>query len=97
VPRLFVRIAAKADLEEAFAWYEVRHVGLGQEFADEIAATYAAIEQQPLRFAVILDDVRMAVVRRFPYLIYFVVLPRGISILAILHGHGDPQVWQQRR
>jgi hypothetical protein len=44
VPRVFVRKAAKADLEEAFAWYEARHVGLGQEFADEIAATYAAIE-----------------------------------------------------
>jgi plasmid stabilization system protein ParE len=60
VPRLFVRKAANADVAEAFAWYEARRVGLGREFADEIA-------------------------------------PRGISILAVLHGHRDPQVWQQRR
>ena len=97
MPRLFVRKAAKADVAEAFSWYEARRVGLGHEFADEIAVTYAAIEEQPLRFPLMFDDIRMAVVHRFPYLIYFVVLQRGISILAVLHGHRDPQVWQQRR
>jgi toxin ParE1/3/4 len=97
VPRLFVRKAAKSDVAKAFAWYEARRAGLGQEFSDEIAVTYAAIEEQPLRFPVILDDIRMAVVHRFPYLIYFVILQRGISVIAALHGHRDPQVWQRRR
>ena len=97
MPRLFVRKAAKADLAEAFAWYEARRAGLGHAFADEVAVAFAAIEEQPLRYPVMLEDVRMAIVRRFPYLVYFVVLERGISILAVLHGHRDPRVWQQRR
>ena len=97
MPRLFVRRAAKADIAHAFVWYEERRTGLGSEFADELTSTFAAIEEQPLRFPVMLDDIRMAVVHRFPYLIYFVVLPRGLSVIAVLHGHRDPQVWQQRR
>jgi toxin ParE1/3/4 len=97
VPRLFVRKAAKADAAEAFSWYEARRTGLGQEFADEIAAAYAAIEEQPLRFPVVLDDIRMVVVRRFPYLVYFAILKTGLSVIAVLHGHRDPQVWQRRR
>ena len=97
MPRLFVRSAAKADVAHAFAWYQERRTGLGHEFADEVAATYTAIEEQPLRFPVMVDDVRMAVVHRFPYLVYFVVLQRGLSVIAVLHGHRDPQVWQQRR
>lgn len=97
VPRLFVRHAAKIDVADAFRWYEARRPGLGHEFADEVANTYAAIEAQPLRFPLMLDDIRMAVVHRFPYLVYFVLLPRGLSVIAMLHGHRDPQVWQQRR
>jgi toxin ParE1/3/4 len=77
VPRVFVRKAGKADVADAFAWYEARRNGLGLEFADEISATYAAIEEQPLRFPVVLDDIRMAVVHRFPYLIYFVSVATG--------------------
>ena len=97
MPRLFVRKVAKADVADAFLWYETRRVGLGQEFADELAAVYAAIEEQPLRFPVVLDDLRMAVVHRFPYLVYFAITKAGVSVLAVLHGHRDPQVWQRRR
>ncbi len=97
MPRLFVRKAAQSDVAEAFSWYEARRNGLGHEFADEISAIYDTIEEQPLRFPVVLDDIRMAVVHRFPYLIYFVAVPRGISVIAVLHGHRDPQVWQRRR
>lgn len=97
MPRLFVRKAAKSDVAEACSWYEARRTGLGHEFVDEIVVAYAAIEKQPLRFLAMLDDIRMAVVHRFPYLIYFVVLQRGISVIAVLHGHRDPQVWQRRR
>lgn len=97
MPRLFVRKAAKADVAKAFAWYEARRIGLGHEFADEISATYAAIEEQPLRFPMVVDDIRMAVVHRFPYLIYFVSVPTGSSVIAVLHGHRDPQIWQRRR
>jgi hypothetical protein len=39
----------------------------------------------------------MALVHCFPYVIYFVMLPRHISVIAVVHGHGNPQVWQQRR
>ena len=97
MPRLFVRASARSDLADAVAWYEARRTGLGNEFADELSATFEAIEKQPLRFPVVLDDIRMAVARRFPYLVCYVVLPQGLSVIAVLHGHRDPQVWQRRR
>ena len=97
MPRLFVRKAAKADIAEAFSWYEARRTGLGHEFLDEISVSYEAIEDQPRRFPTILDDIQMAVVHRFPYLVYFVELQNSVSVLAVLHGRRDPQVWQRRR
>ncbi|MDB4914645.1 MAG: hypothetical protein JWM95_2289 [Gemmatimonadetes bacterium] len=97
MPRLFVRKAAKTDVAEAFSWYEARRAGLGHEFLDEISVSLEAIEAQPLRFPTVLDDIQMAVVHRFPYLIYFVELRNSMSVLAVLHGRRDPQVWQRRR
>ena len=96
-PRLFVRKAAKADVAAAFDWYEAHRVGLRDEFAEEIRVVYSAIEEQPLRFPLVLDDIRMALVRRFPYVVYFVALPRHTSVIAVVHGHRQPQIWQQRR
>lgn len=75
-PRLFVRKVARADMAEAFTWYEGRRAGLGHEFLAIVSATFAAIEVQPQRFMVAIDDIRMAPLHRFPYVVYFVELPR---------------------
>jgi plasmid stabilization system protein ParE len=96
-PRLFVRRSAQADVASASAWYEAHRTGLGGAFVDEVGRTYGAIEDNPEQFPVMLDDIRMALVHRFPYVIYFVILPRHISVIAVIHGHRKPQAWQQRR
>jgi len=96
-PVLFVRRTAQTDVVEAFEWYEVHRVGLGGAFVDEVGRTYAAIEENPEQFPVVLDDIRMALVHRFPYVIYFVILPRHVSVIAVLHGHRNPKIRQQRR
>ena len=96
-PRLFVRKVARADLAEAFTWYEGRRTGLGQEFLDEVSATLAAVEAQPRRFVLAADDIRMAPLHRFPYVAYFVELPRHTSVIAVVHGRRSPRVWQRRR
>ena len=96
-PRLFVRKVARADMAEASAWYWGRRAGLGQEFLEAASVTLAAIEAQPQRFVIAIDDIRMAPLHRFPYVIYFVELPRHTSVLAVVHGRRSPRVWQQRR
>jgi plasmid stabilization system protein ParE len=96
-PRLFVRKAARADLTEAFAWYEGRSAGLGYEFLRAVEVAFAAIERGPEQFAVVVDDIRKARVHRFPYLVHFVILERQISVIAVSHGRQDPRRWQRRR
>jgi plasmid stabilization system protein ParE len=96
-PRLFVRPAAQADLDEAFAWYEARRAGLGHEFLRAVEVCLAEIERQPDQFAVVEQDVRRARLRHFPYLVFFVAGPVQISVLAVMHGRRHPRRWQSRR
>lgn len=94
---LFVRKAAREDVASAFEWYESRSAGLGHEFARAARVTFAAIERAPEEFPVVLEDIRSARLRRFPYIAYFVVLSRGISVIAVMHARRHPRRWQSRR
>ena len=64
-PRLFVRGAARADLAEAFRWYEERQSGLGFEFLRAVREMFARIARAPDEFPIAVDDVRKAPLRRF--------------------------------
>lgn len=96
-PRLFIRQTARTDLEKAFAWDEERSAGLGHEFTRAVRIQLAAIERGPGQFPNVAEDIRKAPLRRFPYVVYFVILRRQISIIAVMHTRRDPRRWQSRR
>jgi plasmid stabilization system protein ParE len=94
---LYLRKAAKQELREGFAFYEGRRVGLGFEFLRTVRVSLAAIERGPEHFPFAVDDIRMAPLRRFPYVVYFVILTRGVSVFAVIHGRRHPSRWRSRR
>ena len=96
-PRLFLRRAARREIAEAFRWYEDRSSGLGYEFLRAVRATLAQIEREPELYPFAVEDIRKAPLHRFPYVAYYVVLPQGISVLAVVHGRRHPRRWQSRR
>lgn len=96
-PRLSLRAEAKADIDEAFLWYEERSTGLGHEFLRALRATLAQIERNPAQFAVAVDDIRHAHLLRFPYAAYYVVDGARIVVFAVAHGRRHPRRWQSRR
>jgi len=97
VTRLFIRKAARQDIAEAFRWYEDRSAGLGHEFTRAVRVALASVERAPQQYPVAVDDIRQARLRRFPYVVYFVVLARGISVIAVMHGRRHSRRWQSRR
>ncbi|HXQ27925.1 MAG TPA: type II toxin-antitoxin system RelE/ParE family toxin [Gemmatimonadales bacterium] len=95
-PRLSLEPEAEADLSEAFSWYEDQHPGLGSEFLAEVARVLELIEQAPGRYPIIRGQMRRALVRRFPYAIFYVIDPDLIAVTAVMHGRRDPRRWQTR-
>lgn len=49
-----------------------------------------------MRFLSELDEVRRALLRHFPYGVYFVEGPDDVAVLAVLHLHRDPDMWKSR-
>jgi plasmid stabilization system protein ParE len=95
-PRLVVRSAAEADIARAALWYEQRAPGLGAEFLRAVDVALAEIGRMPERYPVVHPTCRRALLRRFPYGVYFVQTPELISVVACMHAHRDPRHWQER-
>ena len=96
-PRLFIRDEAAADILLATAWYDEQRDGLGSEYTRAINGQLAAIERQPRLFRIVHQDVRHAIVRRFPYAVYFTIQGEQIIVIACLHLRRDPTIWHSRR
>jgi len=88
--------AARQDIADAFAWCEQQSLGLGREFLRCVDATVVSIQRHPLMYPAVLVDYRRALVRRFPYVVFYKVEPERIVIYAVFHCSQDPSKWKAR-
>jgi len=56
---------AADDVAEAYAWYEEREPGLGEDFLRCVEACLLLVLRNPRLFPCALDDFRRALIRRF--------------------------------
>jgi toxin ParE1/3/4 len=50
----------------------------------------------PKQFGVVYQDVRKAVVRRFPYIVLYREDPGEVVVIAVFHTSRNPSIWQSR-
>lgn len=94
--RLISEPPVDLDVEAAFEWYEKERPGLGVELLDELRATYNRIANGPLKYQELRGGIRRALLRRFPYAVYFAVEADFVVVVAVLHASRDPAEWQLR-
>lgn len=84
-------------MADAARWYEGERPGLGDEFLSEVAAFLSVIADDPFRFQEVNHGRRRALLRRFPYAIFFERTAEDeIAVLGIIHLHRNPDVWRDR-
>lgn len=93
---LSIRPEAQQDIKDAISWYEGRERGLGARFKAEARTALKRIGDNALLFPKIDDKVRRALLKSFPYSVYFVVETRAVVIVAVLHQHRHPREWGTR-
>ena len=92
---LVFRPQAAAEAVDVRRWYKARRAGLGSEFGGEVDRRIERIAAGPLAFPRAHKETRRAVVRRFPYAIYFRVTNETVVVLAV-HGRQHPARWRSR-
>lgn len=87
---------ATRELIEAGRVYEQKVPALGAQFFDAVDEAVAVIAAAPERWRIVESDVRRFLIPRFPYAIYYRVLPDHVRILAFKHHSRRPDYWRER-
>ena len=88
---------AASELADAHQYYESCRHGLGFELLDEVDAALAFIRTDPQRFGRYRNmQVRICLLRRFPYGVYYLPGDDIIWIVAVGHHRRRPGYWKKR-
>lgn len=93
---LRVRALAEDDIQRARDFYEDRSSGLGGRFMERLREALERIRFMPEAYAIISKNVRVKVLDKFPYVIYYRIMKSEILVLAVLHGRRDAAEWKSR-
>jgi plasmid stabilization system protein ParE len=93
---LIIEPEAELDLEQAVNWYDEQRPGLGREFIERVDEVLDHIREMPEIHPVACKTARLALVRRFPYVISCIFEGNMVFVMAVFHGHREPNVWQDR-
>ena len=87
---------AAADVEAGFRWYEEQRTGLGPQFLDCVTACLERLRRSPALHERIQSGYRRALVRRFPYAVFYEYDGLIVTVYCILHTARSPSKWQSR-
>ena len=96
IERVIFTPDAGQDVSEAYNWYEARGPGLGEDFLRCVEACVFTIQRHPELYPVAGDEVRRALVRRFPFEIFYQPAGDRIVVYSVFHCSQDPQRWRSR-
>ncbi|MFH1114387.1 MAG: type II toxin-antitoxin system RelE/ParE family toxin [Pseudomonadota bacterium] len=91
-----MRPEARSEFDDAVDWYELHRPGLGADFVAHVQEVFDQISTTPRLYSPIFQNVRRAVVRRFPHLILYKIEPQQVVVLAVFHSKRDPKIRRQR-
>lgn len=93
---LIIAQEAQQDIEEAYGWFEDRRTGLGEDFLSCVDAAVQNICRMPQLYAKVHEEYRRALVRRFPYAVFYEYTGVKVVIYSIFHTSQDPDKWRVR-
>jgi plasmid stabilization system protein ParE len=84
------------DALAAYRWYENQRAGLGREFREALGQVIDSLCETPKSYPVVLRETRRALLKRFPYMVFYREYDDALVIVAVMHGKRDPKTWQRR-
>ncbi len=87
--KLIVKEEAEQDMTESFEYYEEQQSGLGAEFLDEVESYFNQLINYPEHYQKN-EEIRTAVLHRFPHKIIYEVEKEFVVVYAVFHSKRNP-------
>lgn len=87
---IVVEPGARADVREAVRFYNSRAAGLGKRFRQRFQEVLEIVQRHPGAFAERELGLRWALLRQFPYKVYYLFAGDCCQVVAVIHAHARP-------
>jgi mRNA-degrading endonuclease RelE of RelBE toxin-antitoxin system len=87
--KLIILPSAKLDLRKIAKSYEDVQKGLGKRLLKNTKAEIKIVTSNPNLFQIRFDNIRVIIVKKFPYLIHYEIYDKLIVVKAIYHSSRD--------
>ena len=91
---LEIHPSALSDLKAALGWYLARNETAAAKFVEEIDRGVGLVVESPARWPKGENGTRKFILSRFPFAIVYREKRTTVQILAIAHGHRNPEYWK---
>jgi toxin ParE1/3/4 len=88
---------ALAEYAESVQYYAEQRTEVAQAFINAVEDTIYRVRESPTRWAVLDEDVRRCLTRKFPYGLLYTIEQDYILILAVMHCSREPGYWKSRK
>lgn len=89
-------LGAESDFLEITSYYREIREGLNDDFVLCLEMELEIIKRQPQIYKKAIGDARKAVLHRFPYKVYYVVMEKNIIIVALVHHKRSNRLIKQK-
>lgn len=87
---------ARDDIAAAIGGFKDISPVLSDRFVAELERVYANVADYPQMYPVVYKNFRRALLRRFPYSVFYVVGNSMILIVGVMHQARDESTWKRR-
>lgn len=87
---------AEADVAQILRWYAERSNDLGADFFACLEGVIHQREEFPQIAPVVHPPFRRALLRRFPYCVFYHLESDAAVVMGCFHAHRSPEVWRVR-
>ncbi len=87
---------ALQDIQLATDWYNEQKPRLGTRFQKQVKAQINSLRINPYAYRIRYADVRCMLVKKFPFLIHFILDDsfNVVKVFALTHTSRNPKIWE---
>jgi len=87
---------AESDFDKSYEYYLKISPDLADAFFKSIDDCFKIIKESPQSYQAIHKSIRRFTLKRFPFVVYYLVDNHTIKIIAIFHTSRNPKIWTER-
>jgi len=88
---------AELDLDTIHDWYSLHNDTVFGKFDKAFGDGLKLIASSPYQYPIIHKNIRRAVLKKFPYSIFYRITDERVIVLSVIHHKRSPRVWKKRK